>query len=285
MRAILSLGAICATLFGAVLTADAQQDFLMMPTDGNYKVGLRFIHPDFEMPEPTSWDPVVREFDTFSGVYDLFCVIPCSRRWSLVLDAPYLRFCLDGRDNVETAFGNVYLGARYDRIEERSRRTFQLGLTAPTSQKNDRNILALATIVNYHESYKYVPGGVCFYGATSYHLHTPSHLLLGYDIGTMIMKSTAYDYSDVDFFWRYGADIGYAFSQCDIRAGFMGVFLMTADVASLDSDFWTDVIIKGTWNRGVIRPSVFYRIPLQHDVQDLLNATLGIQLDLAFGGA
>lgn len=234
------------------------------------KLGLRFLRPN-----PADED----NLSTFSGSYDLYINAPLSSRLNLVGSIPFNSFAAEGEDS-ESGIGNVYVGlqTRSDNSAEKGM-NLSLSVFLPTASEEKGEAHFTGVFTNFYEFQRSLPEVLTVYSNFAYHYRQLGGGMLGVEIGPQLIIPTGQDGGDTELFGHYGLAGGVSLAKVAIFAELLGVFIVTEDVEDFGDRFEHFVDFGAQLTGSVVRPGLFYMLPLHNDFQDIIDGTLGIKVD------
>lgn len=248
----------------------AQPNLFYGPLSDHSQFGIRFLHPHLS-----------DDFDlkVLTGTYDFSFAFPVGTAWSLVGTVPFVKVAIERQDS--SNFGNIYVGLQTREPEERSRSTrFGFGAFLPTATRDDESTLLFGALTNYHDVAKYLPEYLTLVMTPNYRQRVGTSGVLGLEVGPQVLIPTGGEGDELEIFLQYGIAAGLQASSLSLLAEFMGLFMMTIDDLDLGERFVNSVQARASTRIGLFRPSVFYRLPLDDNQQEFLDASLGVQLEV-----
>jgi hypothetical protein len=257
------------------LLVSAQGFQLDGPQPEKTELGIRFLHPDFEYAEGLS---------LLSGLYQFTVNIAVSPKVNLVGSVPM--GTLGGDDmEAQTGIGNIYAGIQYKLKEtDRNSASLSLGVYLPTANKDKPMSSFMGMCANYSRCFQFMPEVVTVsMNLTYYHNYQVDEegWFWGSELGPhlLIPKEEDYYNDEMELFVHYGLTGGYRFKLVEIKAEYTGIGIITEKVDDLGDRFYSEIILGAKWNRGHVRPGVFYKINLNQDIRDVVRGAFGISFD------
>ncbi len=112
--------------------------------------------------------------------------------------------------------------------------------------------------------------------------------MFGLEVGPYVIISTSSDYEgdielyddETELFLHYGISCGFLAKYVALTAEFAGVMIVTEDVDDFSDRVFNVLTIGAQWNRGSIRPGIFYKFYLEEYMRESMNGVLGIKVDI-----
>jgi hypothetical protein len=119
-------------------------------------------------------------------------------------------------------------------------------------------------------------------GTLGYRHRAPNHVAVRVALRPTLMSPTGDNTGDSELFLDYGVQVGYESDQVRVGAAFNG----RAWVTESDLDFGERTVhefgLGAAMTFGRFRPGLLLRVPLDRDVTELVNPSLGAKLELTF---
>ncbi|MEE9443065.1 MAG: hypothetical protein V3V99_10415 [candidate division Zixibacteria bacterium] len=253
------------------------------PPENNTKVGFRFLHPNYKAKSYIT---------TFTGTYDLYVNMPVSPKINLELKFPFSGIGYDSPYPIDSkqAIGNIYFGFQYHQpIEEFQKfkgTIFSFGVNIPTADKDEWAPHYMGLICNEYEAQRILPEVFTISGNAAYWMLTgePEDVggYFGFELGPQLFIPTGDNNDDTELMMHYGLTMGLDAPNVAIFAEFLGVFAVTSDVDDFGERFDHFVGIGMGITDFPVRPSLYYQIPLDDDLNDFLSGVFGIKVEAAF---
>lgn len=257
----------------------AAESFILEDSPGNKtKLSLRFLHPDFKEPGDLTF---------FSGVYDFSVRIPLGDKLNIVGTLPFSTMRAGGES--ESGIGNIYMGIQYSlKSTAETKAHVSLGVFLPTVPKDKPSIGIMGVFSNYCQFPKYLPEIVTIYGNAAYHRILSKGFMFGLEVGPYVIISTSSDYEgdielyddETELFLHYGISCGFLAKYVALTAEFGGVMIVSEDADDFSDRVFNVLTIGAQWNRGSIRPCIFYKFYLEKYMRESMNGVLGIKVDI-----
>jgi len=257
------------------LAASAQSIILQDPPAPKPKLTFKYFQPHFKEAESP--------FTFLSGLYDLSLSIPVNAKLNVVGSVPFTTFAWKNSyydDEGESAFGNISLGLQYllKRTAEQAT-AVHFGVYIPTAPEKDENPLILGLLTNYYELPKFFPNVLTIYGGLSHHVFKANGWLLNVELGPYFMIPTKGG-GDPELFIHYGLSGGYRVNPVDFNVEFSGIVILTEEADEFADRFVHMLGFGVQWNRGWIRPGIFYQIYLNKSYRETISGVIGIKLEI-----
>jgi hypothetical protein len=234
------------------------------------ELGFRYLHPDLKGEDGLS---------LLSGVYDFSIRIPLSSGLNIVGSIPYSVLAGDLVDDSEGCVGNIYVGLQL-RLNSRPGNYFfaSMGAFLPTAPDNKPDPITSALFTNYLQIQKFFPDMVTIYGNLAYHHLKEGDFIFGGEFGPNLMIPTEED-ADVELLVHYALTAGYRWKYVDLKVEFQGLGIITEEELDTEDRYIHDLAFGVYWNRGKIRPGVFYKIYLKEYLRDVVTGVIGLKVD------
>lgn len=267
---------IIAGIFIFLLTClvSAQSFILENPPIDKTRFGLRYLRPFFDGSSDLSF---------LSGVYDLSVSTPVGSKMNIVGSIPFATIGGEFGDWIESdsGFGNIYIGLQH-RLKSTAEKgmTLSVGAFLPTASEDKYSVPLLGMLANNIEIYKYFPNILTIHGNAAYYRSQSKGFMYGLEIGPNIMIPTKGEDTEVELLVHYGLSCGYRTKDFVLKAEFAGVGNITAEDGDFSDRFLHAFTFGLLWDRGSIRPGIFYKIYLDKDWSDVVSGVLGIKLEI-----
>lgn len=141
------------------------------------------------------------------------------------------------------------------------------------------NKVIMGLVTNYYKLPQYLPNALTIYGDISHHIFTANGWLLNAELGSYFMIPTKGG-GDSELFIHYGLSGGYRVNPVDFNVEFSGIGILTEEADEFEDRFVHMLGFGVQWNRGWIRPGIFYRLYLKKSMSDYINGVIGIKLQI-----
>jgi hypothetical protein len=245
------------------------------------KLSLRFLHPNFKEPGNLTF---------FSGIYDFSIRKPLGDKLNIIGTLPFSTMRAGGES--ESGIGNIYMGIQYSlKSTAETKAHVSLGVFLPTVAKDKSSIGIMGVFSDYCHFPKYLTESVTIYGNAAYHRILSSEFMLGLEVGPYVIISTSSDNDDyegdielyddkAELFLHYGISGGYLSKYVTLTAEFAGVMIVTEKVDDFSDRVFNVIAVGAQWNRGSIRPGIFYKFFMETYMKEIMNGVLGIKVDI-----
>ncbi len=257
----------------------AFSDLFQVPPGDGASVGVRFIRPSRN---------TYPDLEFLSGIFDFSASVPLSDRMSLLVEMPYMSTSVKGFDR-HSAYGNPSVALRKVETLSNGTNVAIFGVALPLAegdgfwpQSQEAWLRYSAGAANYHQIYKYAEDRLTPYFTLSMDRQHEGGLFHAIEVGAMALIYTGTGNSDTDSYLRYACSAGVRTAAYELRGGVLGVLPLNVGSEDFLSEFWHDVMFKGTILSRGFRPSVFFRLPLSQPVKNSVDSSLGVQLELEF---
>ncbi len=246
-------------------------------TDNNAKstIALEFNKPNFSESEGLSF---------FSSTLYLTGEFRVSEAFSIVGELPFQHVGGDedgfGQSFSGNVIGNPYLGFKYH--PKNSSFSTALGLRLPIAPDDEpASFIGLFTDPVDRGFEAFVPNVMAIQGLVGFHRRSESGVAIIVNGGPSwwINTDSGNDgfESDSELFLRYSTAIGYEGPVASISGGVAGRWLLTEDNGFGDNSFH-ELRFNAGLGSGKLRPGVYLKVPLDENVNDILNFTFGLKL-------
>lgn len=244
-------------------------------------IALEAIKPDFENANGTG------SFTSSSSGLALFLSLrwPLSERVAFVGELPFAHGSYEFKSshfNVNksgSAIGNPYLGLE---LKGANSPVFaEFGIRLPiTPEDNVGTGLNIYSDVDRLEAF--FPKTLPFSGMVNFHHVGPSGLAVRLRGGASFWVFTDEDAfnDDTELFASYSVQAGYETRQASVMAGFTGRANLTAEDADFSERSVHQFGAAASLGMGKLRPGVQFRLPLDEDLKEMLDAAFGVQLGI-----
>jgi hypothetical protein len=242
------------------------------PAQGRASLELEMLRPNFSDEELV--------FTGATGAGFLTGRVRLTERWHVVADLPFARAAWDVSDETGTSntLGNPYLGVEWTQSE---RFGGELGLRMPLNDVEDIDQLA-ATLVGMAGELErleaFMPETLGLYAAGSYRQPLAQALSLRLRANTAFLGG---DGGPDDLLVGYTGQLWYQQGRLNVGSGLTGRANVTTDDDEADraSHQW---IVAGDYRVGQLRPGLQLRVPLDSDVREVTDFTVGVTLGYSF---
>jgi hypothetical protein len=266
---LLAATAALTTLTAGQLSA---QSLCTNPAQGRASLELEMLRPNF------SDDELV--FTGATGAGFLTGRVRLAERWTAVADLPFARAAWDVLDETGSSntVGNPHLGVEWQAGE---RFGGELGLRMPVGDLEDIDQLAAMVVGMAGELERleaFVPETLGLYAAGSYRQPLAQSLSLRLRANTAFLGG---DGGPDDLLVGYTGQLWYQQGRLNVGSGVTGRANVTTDDDEADraSHQW---IVAGDYRAGQLRPGLQLRVPLDGEVRDLTDFTVGVTLGYSF---
>jgi hypothetical protein len=249
-------------------------------------VGAQVLQP---WSEPTArsvtLDALRPAFDG-GGTTALTTIDQLAVRWGigsvvLVGELPFVIAKADGAPSGAFLVGNPYLGAA---TAPTSSFIGEIGFRIPvvSASTPERGFAALVGVLGDFQDLEAYGEDVLSIRATAgYRFRAANHSILRVALRPMLLSPVGNNSGDSELFLDYGIQGGYETDQASVGLSFTGRALLT-EPGSIGERTIHDVALGGSMAFGRIRPGVLIRLPLEHDLGDVLSYSVGLTLQMTF---
>lgn len=270
MRVPVCRASLLLTALLALTPAMAAAQNIILEPEPHGEVRAELLLPNFDGDEGMSLDWVRAQ---------LSLVVPVTESAHLVADVPYARYHEDRPDVTESAFGNPYLGWRVRAPGETY--GFEVGLRVPLSENEDFAPFLIGTLsdLDRHPSFTrnlWVASLLFdFYSSTSEGVGLRS-------FGGPIAWIDTEEGRDDHLVLQYGFQLWYGNDDARLLVGLHGLWVATGEGEGIGEDSLHHAVLRAEVTVATIRPAVSLRLPVDNDWRNVMDATLGIELAVAF---
>jgi len=212
-----------------------------------------------------------------SSALELYARFPVAENISLIASLPISHYEATGSflggDVSETALGNPYLGARFG-SERSGDFNFEFGARVPVASVNDTGLLTGQLIEN-HVLGRFLTETVTLTGMVRYQRDQESGIVLRAGGGPDVWIPTEGGPATELVITYYG-QILYRSEALTVGAGFTGLTLITDADLSYGDRTLNDLGVMLSYDSGGFRIGGHLKVPLDDEVNDFLNYTLGV---------
>lgn len=262
-------------IFLLPLVISAQLFILQDPPSSKPKLTFKYFRPHFKEAEGS--------LTFLSGLYELHLSIPVNAKLNVVGSVPFMEYGWKSSyydDEGESAFGDIFIGLQYLlKKTDRQATAVCFGVYVPTAPEEKEGPVILGLATNYYKLPQYFPNVLTIYGDISHHIFTANGLLLNVELGPYFMIPTKGG-GDSELFIHYGLSGGYRVNPVDFNVEIAGVGILTEEADAFGDRFMNMLGFGVQWNRGWIRPGIFYQIYLKKSMSDSISGVIGIKLEI-----
>lgn len=205
-------------------------------------------------------------------------------RWAvgkvvLVAEAPFVNAKVDGASSGALLIGNPFLG-----VATRSSSPFigEFGVRPPiasVSTIEDAFASFVGVIGDFADFEAYGEDLLTIRATAGYHFLSPQHYGLRLAARPALVAPTGG--GDSELFLDYGIQGGYETERASVGMVFSGRAILT-EPGSIGERTVHELGVGGTMTFGRLRPGVILRLPLDADLSNALNYSIGLRLEYAF---
>lgn len=258
-------------VFLLTFMVSAQSFLLENPPTDKTRFEFRYLRPFFEGSSDLSF---------LSGVYDLSVSIPVSSKLNVVGSLPFVTMDMKGGES-ESSIGNIYIGLQ-NRLKSTAEKgmTVSLGAFLPTASEDKYSAPVIGVYTHYYALQKYLPNLLAFNVNVAYHRRHSNGLMYGLELGPYLMIPTKGEDSEMELYLHYGLSFGFRINDFVLKAEFAGIGIVTEKFDDFGDRFVHAITFGALWNRGSIRPGIFYKLYLKKRMSDLIDGVLGIKVEV-----
>mgnify|MGYP005725378233 CR=1 FL=1 len=265
---------ICALIFSPLLTAsNLQSQSFALNRNAASTFLLEVIKPSFDEEELDA------SFVTSSLM--LSGRVSVTKYFGLVGEVPFSHFGLnfgEGFETTDNSLGNIYLGIEL--MGRNSPLFVEVGGRLPIASGLDEFSEApfsgyLTNFVERAEAF--VPEAVPLNLAFNVNHKSITGLTFRLRGASTVWLATG-ERSDTELFFQYNAYVGFENPVFTVLAGASGRVLATEEGLDFGERSTHQFRMSGDVSLGVIRPGVFFQLPVDSELQDLVSAVFGVSL-------
>ncbi len=182
-------------------------------------------------------------------------------------------------------FGNPYLGLVF-LSPGNSGLTGSVGARLPIAQKVEGDVAELAALGAFDRYEAFLPDLLTLSASVGYHVSTPEKLTFKCRIGPTLLHYTPCGHDDEqELLIDYDGEVRLQPGRFCLAWGISGRFLLASDYAS-ELDFGERITnmagLAATYDAGKALPGLYLQIPLDSDLQDFVDYTVGVNLTSRF---
>ncbi len=214
--------------------------------------------------------------------------LPVSGKILFVGELPFVHGSSETKSNfyndseTQSFLGNPYLGFE---IQDRTGAfTTEVGLRVPVTPE-DKFLGVLTGIYTEYDRFEaFLPDNLSVMTLTNYRYRGPSGFALKLRGGPSLLIYTGKDNlgDDVELFISYSAQAGYESERFSVVGGVTGRALLTEEGGGFDERSVHQLGFNASVGLGKARPGVHFRLPLDENLKDTLDAVAGINLGVQF---
>jgi hypothetical protein len=208
-------------------------------------------------------------------------------RWAigrvvLVAELPFVNAKVDGASSGALLIGNPFLG-----IASPPTSAFigEFGVRLPVASVStpERGFAQIVgTFGDFMDLEAYGEDLLTIRGTAGYRYRSPSHLGLRVAVRPSFVAPVGNNQGDSELFLDYGIKGGYETERASFGMVFNGRALVTESGGSLGERTVHELGLGGSMTFGRFRPGVIVRLPLDDELSQALNYSVGVRLEVAF---
>lgn len=259
-----------ALMLGGLTTPSRAQVFQPWGTQVDRSVSLDALRPSFDG----------------GGTSTLTTINQVGVRWAvgsvvLVAEAPFVIAKADGASSGALLIGNPFLG-----VATRASSSFigEFGVRPPiVSVSTGEDALAsfVGVIGDFADFEAYGEDLLTIRATAGYHFLSPQHYGLRMAVRPALMAPTGGAGGDAELFLDYGLQGGYETERASVGMVFSGRAILT-ESGSIGERTVHELGLGATMTFGRLRPGALIRLPLDADLSDALNYSIGLRLEYTF---
>jgi hypothetical protein len=234
-------------------------------------MALQVLKPDFDGPDNTS-------FLTSMAVVSLR--LPVGPRVHFVAEVPLAHYGEDlpfAGGLSKNAFGNPYAGLE---VRSPANRVFgELGLRLPAAPDNQASAVGAFTDLDRMDAF--IEDIVPVTALLNYRYRGPTGLVARVRAGPSVWIDVGDGRSESELFLGYSGQLGYEGPMVSVSGGFSGLMIVTEEDLDVGERTLHQIGLALTGGGGRIRPGAQIRLPLDEDLNDLLDVVFGVSLTVA----
>jgi hypothetical protein len=239
--------------------------------------------------EPTSRSvslDVLRPAFDGGGTTTLTTVNQLGVRWAvgslvLIAEAPFVLARVDGASSGAFLIGNPFLGFG---TAPTSSFIGDIGVRIPivSASTLERGFASAVGVVGDFQDFEAYGEDLLTLRATvGYRTRAPNHYGLRVAARPTLVKPIGSSSGDAELLLDYGIQGGYDNGRASFGISFTGRGIVT-EPGSIGERTVHDLAVGGSMTFGRIRPGIQIRVPLENDVGQALNYSLGLTVQMAF---
>jgi len=235
-------------------------------------IALEFLPPAFKD----------AEFSTFTRTLYLSTRLATTEKARFVFEVPFAYYGVKDGDESDQAFGNIYLGGEIGR--RGSGFMFEFGVRVPTAPEHNDAILvgAFSDYVDRFEAF--VPEIFTGVVAGRYRYLAESGFALDLRLAPVIWFDTSGERSDGTEAWLLCAiQAGVDLEKVAIGGGYSNRILLSEDDTDLSERLFEQLVFFVNFRFDSWRPGLQFRVPLDDDLNEFLEPTIGLSIGYDFG--
>lgn len=207
-------------------------------------------------------------------------------RWAvgkivLVAEAPFVIAKVDGASSGALLIGNPFLG-----VATSSSSSFigEFGVRPPIasiSSFEDAFASFVGVIGDFADLEAYGENLLTIRATAGRHFRSPQHYGLRLAVRPALVAPTGGAGGDAELFLDYGIQGGYETERASVGMVFSGRAILT-EPGSVGERTVHEVGLGGTMTFGRLRPGAILRVPLDADLSNALNYSIGLRLEYTF---
>jgi hypothetical protein len=205
-------------------------------------------------------------------------------RWAvgkivLVAEAPFVNAKLDGAPSGALLIGNPFLGLA---TRASSRFIGEFGVRPPIASISSPERFLAATVGvlgDFADFEAYGEDLLTIRATAGYHFLSPQHYGLRMAVRPALVAPTSG--GDTELFLDYGIQGGYETERASVGMVFSGRGILT-ESGSIGERTVHELGLGATMTFGRLRPGALIRLPLDADLSDALNYSIGLRLEYTF---
>jgi hypothetical protein len=203
-------------------------------------------------------------------------------RLVLVGELPFVNAKIDGASSGALLIGNPFLG-----IATLPTSTFigEFGVRVPIASVStlERGFAAVVGVLgDFMDLEAYTEDLLTIRGTAGYRYRSPSHYGMRVAFRPAFVVPVGSASGDSELFLDYGVQGGYESERASFGVVFNGRALVTESGGSIGDRTVHEVGLGGSMTFGKFRPGVIMRVPLDSDLSQSLNYSMGVRLEVTF---
>lgn len=262
---------LASSIVGMMLPASAQTFLLQRVPEEQTIIGAKYQRPFFKPTTET-------ELASLAGAYQVYLHVPVSSGLNFVGILPFVAGASDGESRA-SGLGNLYLG-----LQSRPDSAYgawgslSYGVYLPTAA-NNTPVEIVGTYANPTAPQFALPNVLTLQANYLYLNTATDRMHYGFELGPQFLLPTSGSAGNVEVYVHYGLVVGNHFLGNLWIAELAGLALITDDAASF-GERTSHVLSLGTQRSfGNLSPGIFLQLPLDSEVMDIVDATLGFKIE------
>ncbi|MDH4158426.1 MAG: hypothetical protein OEW00_14240, partial [candidate division Zixibacteria bacterium] len=213
-----------------------------------------------------------------------------SDKTAVVFEIPYARssyeysYCgyygCESLSESQSSLGNVYIGAEFS---GRNRDFFtSIGIRLPSASEESAGAWTAGLVADIDRWGSFGKDLFVANVAANYYHQSRSGFVSWLRAGPTLLKYSSTACQGGDLFFQYGYQAGFNAPPISSMVGISGLMILTAEEATIAERTMHQLSFSATYTAGSFRPGFQARIPLDEDLKDILEHSIGLSLSYVF---